>query len=860
MSGAEHTPMMQQYLRIKAQYPDRLLFYRMGDFYELFYQDAERAAQLLDITLTQRGKSAGQPIPMAGVPVHSADQYLAKLIKLGQSVAVCEQMGDPSASKGPVERQVVRVVTPGTLTDEALLEERHDNILLAVASGRDEIGLAFLELSTGRFGGQRLQSGDDALATELERIQPAEILVADQRRDTIPEPFRDRVRTLADWFFDADLGVRLLSRQLNVRDVAAFGLDDQPAVLAGVSALLQYAKDMKYDALPHIRDFALEESSDHLLLDAATRRNLELEYNLAGGKQHTLIQLLDRCASPMGGRLLRRWIHGPIRDRRRLQRRLDAVAELLESQADEPLRADLHRIGDIERILTRIALQTARPPDLTRLGNALEQLPALNQTLDTLQAPLLADIRAETGPFPDVEQLLARAVAEHPAATTRDGGVIRDGYDKELDELRTLSRGASDHLLAFEQDERQQTTIANLKVQYNRVHGFYIEVPKTQTDKVPARYTRRQTLKNVERYVTPELKSFEEKILSARERALAREKWLYTELLQRVAEHIARLQAHAQALARLDVLANFAERARSLAMTAPALTEESGINIVAGRHPVVENQSTDGFIPNDSVLNSEQRMLIITGPNMGGKSTYMRQNALIVLLAHTGSFVPAACAVIGVVDRIFTRIGASDDLAGGRSTFMVEMTEMAYILRNATPNSLVLVDEIGRGTSTFDGLALAWACAGDLAKRVRAFTLFSTHYFEVTNLAGRFDGVVNVHLDAIEHGHEVIFLYAVKMGPTDQSYGLQVARLAGIPAAVIDHARHKLEELEQQYSQAAGASARQTGGQLEIFRPGDGLQYVVDQLTALDPETISARDALALVFEWKNRLVTEKAQ
>ncbi|MDH3282542.1 MAG: DNA mismatch repair protein MutS, partial [Gammaproteobacteria bacterium] len=788
-----------------------------------------------------------------------ADQYLAKLIKLGRSVAVCEQVGEPGASKGPVERKVVRVLTPGTLTEEVLLEERHDNVLVAVAGGPDGVGLAYLELSTGRFGGQRLEPGDDPLLTELERIQPAEILVPDTHRAAIPKHFQDRVHTLSDWFFDANLGVRLLTRQLKVRDLSAFGLENQPRVLAGVSALLQYAKDMKYEALPHIRDFVLERSGDHLLLDAATRRNLELEYNLAGGKQHTLVQLLDRCASPMGGRLLRRWMHGPIRDRQRLQQRLDAVSELLDTGADETLREPLRRIGDIERVLTRIALLSARPPDLLRLRDALEQLPALNQTLDGLNASVLMDIRGQAGPFPDIQQLLSRAVAEQPAATIRDGGVIRDGYDDQLDELRTLSRGVSGHLLEFEQDERRQTGITNLKVQYNRVHGFYIEVSKAQSDKVPERYIRRQTLKNAERYITPELKSFEERILSAREKALAREKWLYTQLLETVAQHIAKLQSHAQALARLDVLANFAERARTLAMTAPVLADEPGIKIVAGRHPVVENHSEGAFIPNDIVLDSEQRMLIITGPNMGGKSTYMRQTALIVLMAHTGCFVPAASAVIGLVDRIFTRIGASDDLAGGRSTFMVEMTEMAYILRNATPSSLVLVDEIGRGTSTFDGLALAWACAGDLAQRVGAFTLFSTHYFEVTTLAGRFDGVINVHLDAIEHGHEVIFLYEVKPGPANRSYGLQVARLAGIPAVVIDGARHKLEELEQQYHCAADAAAAGAGAQLEIFSPPDvAAKDIAGQLANLDPECMSARDALSLLFEWKKRLTTKK--
>ncbi len=854
MTGAEHTPMMQQYLGIKAQYPDALLFYRMGDFYEMFYSDAEQAAPLLDITLTQRGKSAGEPIPMAGVPVHSADQYLAKLIKLGRSVAVCEQIGEPGKTKGPVERKVVRVLTPGTLTEEALLEERRDNTLAALTGDTRGVGLAYLELSTGRFGGQCLEPGEDPTLTALERLRPAEILVAEAQREWVPAAFRDRVRPLAGWFFETELGARLLRRQLQVRDLAAFGLDGEPRVLASIGALLQYAKDMQFEALPHVRDFVLERNNDHLLLDATTRRNLELEYNLSGGKQHTLIELLDRCASPMGGRLLRRWIHGPTRNRARIGKRLGAVAQLLDAGADHALHAHLRRIGDLERILARVALLTARPPDLVRLRDGLVQLPALIATLEPLDAPGLRAIRDQLGPYPDIEDLLRRSVDDEPAATIRDGGVIRDGYDGELDELRTLSHGVSAHLLELESDERERTGIPTLKVQYNRVHGFYIEVSKAQSEKVPDRYTRRQTLKNAERYVTPELKSFEEKILGARERALAREKLLYAELLQTLAGDTHRLQSLARALARLDVLANFAERARALRFTAPSLVDQAGVTIKAGRHPVVENQTETPFIANDTVVDAEHHMLIVTGPNMGGKSTYMRQTALVVLLAHTGCFVPAESAEIGPVDRIFTRIGASDDLAGGRSTFMVEMTEMAYILRNASPSSLVLVDEIGRGTSTFDGLALAWACARDLAERIRALTLFSTHYFEVTTLAGLQEGVRNVHLDAIEHGTEVIFLYEVKPGPANQSYGLQVARLAGVPTAVIEDARSKLAELEQQY-QAAVADAPHAGAQMEIFAADDpGLREVAAQLAALEPDDLSPRDALALMFEWKNRL------
>jgi len=802
----KHTPMMQQYLRIKAQHPDLLLFYRMGDFYELFYDDARRAAALLDITLTARGQSAGEPIPMAGIPYHAADGYLAKLVRAGESVAICEQIGDPAKSKGPVERQVVRVVTPGTLTEEALLDERRDKLLAALhlcpqqGPGHHEgkkYGLAWLDLSSGRFTVMEL---DDraAVSDELARLRPAELLVSEALSDAPLLAERDGVRRQPPWYFETDSATRLLIGQLGTRDLSGFGCEGLSAAIGAAGCLLQYARDTQRAALPHIRALYVERRDEAVLLDAATRRNLELEITLGGGTENTLLSCIDHTATPMGSRLLSRWLNRPLRDHEALRRRYHSVAVLMENHAHESLHPLLRRIGDMERILARVALKSARPRDLTRLQDALAALPELQQLLSAAESPRLAELRETIAEFPEIHDLLSRALIDNPPMFIRDGGVIAPGYDTELDELRNLSENAGQFLVDLEARERARTGLPNLKVNYNRVHGFYIELSRSQAEKAPDDYIRRQTLKGAERFITPELKSYEDKVLSARERALAREKGLYDELLEKLLPELPCLQGSAAALAELDVMNNLAERAVTLNLCQPELQERRGLHISGGRHPVVEQTLDSPFVPNDLELHDARRMLIITGPNMGGKSTFMRQTALIALLAHIGSFVPAQRAVIGPIDRIFTRIGASDDLAAGRSTFMVEMTETANILHNATPYSLVIMDEIGRGTSTFDGLSLAWACAEHLVREVQAFTLFATHYFELTVLAETLEGVANVHLDAVEHGDGIVFLHAVKEGPANQSYGLQVAALAGVPRAVIDQAKQRLSLLEQE--------------------------------------------------------------
>ena len=853
---SSHTPMMQQYLRIKSEYPDTLLLYRMGDFYEVFFEDARAASKLLGITLTQRGKSAGEAIPMAGVPVHSVEQYLAKLVRLGESVAICEQIGDPATSKGPVERKVVRVITAGTLTDESLLDERSANLLAAVHTGAaGNPGIAVLELSSGRFWARELNDAGD-LKSELERLQPAEVLVAENRNPVADLAGLAASRSLPAWYFDFEVASGLLLKQLGVSDLTAFDAEGHTLAIATAGALLQYVRDMHYDELPHVTDLEILQDDEFITIDAASRRNLELEVNLSGGKEHTLVSLLDRCANPMGARLLREWIHGPLRDRERVRIRLHAVRTLIDSQEFPGLHSLLRDIGDIERILTRIALLSARPADLVRLRNALQTLPALIEKIQPLDSPLLQEILKRLGPWPDTGELLERAILDEPASTIRDGGVIKPGFDAELDELLELRENTGDFLVNLEQQERDSTGIAALKVKYNRVHGFYIEVSRAQADRVPEHYIRRQTLKNAERYITNELKAHEDKVLGAREKTLAREKKLYSELLLNLKPSLADLQEGARAIAQTDVLNNFAERAVTLNLSEPDLREESGIQIHAGRHPVVESTLKTPFIANDICLDRDKSMLIVTGPNMGGKSTYMRQAALITLLSYTGSYVPAESVTIGPIDRIFTRIGAADDLAGGRSTFMVEMTEMAQILRNASKQSLVLVDEIGRGTSTFDGLSLAWACAIDLAGKIGCYTLFSTHYFEITALESSLDTIHNVHLDAIEHDHDIVFMYTVRDGPANQSYGIQVARLAGLPGSVLEQARKKLAGLES----SAPVPHPDNGpgsAQLGIFdqRPAD---LLTDQLhTLLDdinPDELTPREAHSLIYELQQAL------
>jgi DNA mismatch repair protein MutS len=845
----KHTPMMRQYLRIKAEHPDILLFYRMGDFFELFYEDARRAAQLIDITLTSRGQSAGEPIPMAGVPFHAVDNYLARLVRKGESVAICEQIGDPAKSKGPVERKVVRIVTPGTLTDEQLMEERRETLLGSIHFGDGAIGLSWLDLGSGRFRASELKD-TEALRSELERLRLAECLVSEDA--ALPGWLEDLqgLRRRPPWDFDEESGHRTLCAQFGTHDLSGFGCEGRTEVIRAAGCLMGYVRETQRTAVPHIQSISLEERDGALLMDAATRRNLELEHSLSGHHQHTLAGVMDRTVTAMGSRLLRRWINRPIRDRQVLGGRFQAIDALLASGTLEDMREQLRGIGDVERILARVALRSARPKDLAQLRLALSRLPTLRASLEQHDSPRLGELAADCGDHASTRDLLGRAIVEEPPMLIRDGGVIATGFDDELDELKRLSEDADQFLADLEKRERERTGIPTLKVGYNRVHGYYIEISRAQSSQAPQEYTRRQTLKAAERYITEALKGFEDKVLSARERALAREKALYETLLNDLNGALADLQTMADALAESDALACLAERAVALRLSQPELTDEPRLEIRGGRHPVVEQVLDEPFVPNDLALDADRRMLVITGPNMGGKSTYMRQVALITILAHVGSFVPADSAVIGPVDRIFTRIGASDDLAGGRSTFMVEMTETANILNNATANSLVLMDEIGRGTSTFDGLSLAWACAHYIGERIGAFTLFATHYFELTALPDELPACANVHLDATEHRGQLIFLHSVRSGPANQSYGLQVASLAGVPDAAIRRARGYLEKLEQQ-RETAGETAVQ--GSLPLA-PVEEPHPLLDALSSIDPDDMTPREALDKLYELKRRL------
>jgi DNA mismatch repair protein MutS len=871
IAADKHTPMMQQYLRIKADHPDRLLFYRMGDFYELFFDDAEKAARLLGITLTQRGASGGNPIKMAGVPFHSADQYLAKLVKLGESVAICEQIGDPATSKGPVERKVLRIVTPGTLTDADLLPEKSDRPLLALNLLRQRkgitLGLAWMSLASGQLRLTELPTDEEQLLLrlrqELERIAPAELLVDSQSAALLQDMPGWRSTTVADWHFEIPAAQKSLLEQLGTTTLAGFGADQLSAAIGAAGALLLYARHTQGKQLQHVRALMVEKEDEFIGMDASTRRNLELTEPLRGAEapSPTLFSLLDHCRTAMGSRLLRHWLHHAPRTQSIAQARHAAIDTLIDTNAGESLSALLSAVPDIERIASRIALLSARPRDLSALRAGLQQLPALQSLLAVTfeRSALLAQTcEALTTPAQTLS-LLERAIAAEPAAMVRDGGVIARGYDAELDELRGLSENAGQFLVDLESRERERTGIANLRVEYNKVHGFYIEVTHGQTAKVPDDYRRRQTLKNAERYITPELKAFEDKALSAQDRALSREKMLYEQLLQQLGESISGLQHIARATAQLDVLVALAAHAQRHQWCKPQLVVEPGIDIEQGRHPVVET-AIERFIANDCKLGAERRLLLITGPNMGGKSTYMRQLALITLLAYVGSFVPATSATIGPIDRIFTRIGAADDLAAGYSTFMVEMMESAAILHGATEQSLVLMDEVGRGTSTFDGLALAWAIAIALLQQTRSFTLFATHYFELTQLPQTHAGCVNVHLSAVEHQDSIVFLHAVQEGPASQSYGLQVAQLAGVPQPVIRAARRHLAMLEAQ--SATG------GGQFDLFsmqslipdqqasEPVSASQAaaaspVIDALDGIDPDSLSPREALDALYQLK---------
>jgi DNA mismatch repair protein MutS len=828
--------MMQQYLRIKADYQDMLLLYRMGDFYELFFEDAKRAAHLLDLTLTHRGQSGDKPIPMAGVPYHAVENYLARLLKKGESVAICEQIGDPAISKGPVERQVTRIITPGTVTDEALLEAKRDNLLLAIQPHREQFGLAWVDLSGGRFHLLQVK-GEAELLAEITRLQPVEILV----NESVPLLHLSNemvIKPRPAWDFEINRAKNLICEQFKTKDLNAFGQQDYPIAQQAAGCLLAYLQTTQRQALPHLTNITLEQNEDYLQLDAATQRHLELFENTKGGRDNSLLSILDCTASAMGSRLLKRWLGRPLRNHAAIQARQQSIAELIANQQIGTLHTLLKQVCDVQRIISRIALKSARPRDLIQLRQTLGLLPEFHEELNNNSAALLQHARLNLKPFPVLHNLLNHALVDNPPMLIRDGGVIASGFDEELDELRSLSENANEKLDALEREEKTRSGLSSLKFGFNRVHGYYIELSRVQAEKVPLHYQRKQTLKNVERYITPELKAFEEKVLSAQVKALAREKWLYENLLDEIHQSLHLLNPMAEALSLVDVLTTLAERATTLKWQCPQLTTKAGIEIQGGRHPVIEQILQEQFIANDLSLKPSQHVLLITGPNMGGKSTYMRQNALIVLLAHIGSFVPAQNVCLGPIDKIFTRIGASDDIAAGRSTFMVEMTETAHILRQATSQSLVLIDEIGRGTSTYDGMALAYACCAFLADNIKAYTLFSTHYFELTTLPDERSCIRNVHLQATLANDSIVFLYKVEQGHASQSYGLEVAALAGIPKDVLKLANQHLQQVQP--TQLAKPTA-------EVMTRS----AVLNELASIDADNLSARDALNLIYRLK---------
>lgn len=843
-----HTPMMQQYLKLKAENPDILLFYRMGDFYELFYDDAKKASQLLDISLTKRGASAGEPIPMAGVPYHAVESYLAKLIAMGESVAICEQIGDPALSKGPVERKVVRIVTPGTVSDELLLEDRKDNLLAAIWQEKSGYGFATLDISSGRFNVFECDNAD-TMQAELQRTSPVEILYPEDFQSMSLIENRSGLRRRPLWDFDLSTAKQQLNLQFATKDLIGFGVEKADKALKAAGCLLQYVKDTQKTSLPHIRSITKQSQDKFVILDAATRRNLEITENLAGGTDNTVAAILDKTQTAMGSRMLKRWLHTPIRDRLILSQRQNSIEELQEHYlVIQPL---LKQIGDIERILARLALRSARPRDFARLRDSYNHLPQLQFELNALNDPYLQALCHTIGIFDEIANLLNNAIIETPPVLIRDGGVIAEGYHEELDQLRLLSAGATNYLEQLEVRERDTLGIDTLKIGFNAVHGYYIQVSRGQSHLVPVHYTRRQTLKNAERYIIPELKEYEDKVLTSKGKALALEKVLYDQLFDILLPQLESMQKSAEALAELDVLTNLAERAQTLNYTKPQLSIDKGINIQNGRHLVVEQVLSEPFIANSLNLSQQRRMLIITGPNMGGKSTYMRQTALIALLAYMGSFVPASNAIIGPIDRIFTRIGASDDLASGRSTFMVEMTETANIMHNATEHSLILMDEIGRGTSTYDGLSLAWACVEMLVNQIKAMTLFATHYFELTQLPEQINSIYNVHFDAIEHENTIAFRHTVQEGAASKSYGIAVAGLAGVPNIILKRAKQKLKELESHYQQSA--TSHVDSSQLSLISMPDESKVELE-LQQIDPDSLTPREALDVLYRLKRLL------
>ncbi|MBN2689050.1 MAG: DNA mismatch repair protein MutS [Gammaproteobacteria bacterium] len=843
----QHTPMMQQYLKIKAEFPQMLVFYRMGDFYEMFFDDAKKAAKLLDITLTARGKSAGVPIPMAGVPYHAAENYLAKLIKLGESIAICEQIGDPATSKGPVERKVTRILTPGTVTDEALLHHLQENILAAIHYEQGKFGLASLELASGRFKLSE-QNSLASLQNELYRLKPVELLINGSMQKELFLSFSN-VKQHPIWEFDYENAYNSLVKQLGTKDLRGFGCENLPIAIGAAGCLLQYVKHTQRNELSHIRTISTEKHEEHILLDAATQGNLELVLSMQNHLNGSLASIYDKTATPMGSRLLRRSLLKPLRNHTILEKRFDAIEELLATRSYLNLRELLSKIGDMERISTRIALRSARPRDLIKLREACITIPQIHEEISKLKSIQIKELKRDIDVFDNIKNLLIKAIVDNPPIIIRDGGVIAKGFDNELDELRSISDDAGDYLLRLEKQEQAKTGLSTLKVGYNRVHGYYIEISRQQAANAPIDYVRRQTLKNAERFITPELKEFENKALGSKAKALARERFLYEELLNTLAQHLRELQNTSHALAELDFLNNLAERAETLKLTRPNFCDKNLINIEQGRHPVIEQLLDKPYIANDCSLSEFNRMTIITGPNMGGKSTFMRQTALITVLAHIGSFVPAKSATIGPIDQIFTRIGAADDLTGGRSTFMVEMSETANILHNATQNSLVLIDEIGRGTSTFDGLSLAWAIAEELAINIKALTLFATHYFELTALPNLLSNCANIHLDAVEYENNIVFLHAVNEGPASQSYGLQVAKLAGIPNKVISVAHARLSELENKENTSKQHITPQE--QLELFTEDAKNHPALEMLESIDPNEITPREAHELLYKLK---------
>ena len=853
MDSKQHTPMMQQYLTIKSDFQDMLVLYRMGDFYELFFDDAIEASRLLGITLTARGNSGGEPIKMAGVPFHAVEQYLAKLVKLGKSIVMVDQVGVVTG-KGPVERKVTRIITPGTLTDAALLDERTDNLISCLYKHKQTYGIATLSLSGGKFS--VFQTHEEDIINQLERINPSEIIVPEsllpQLRQTRPQT---SIKGQPDWHFDITNCTTRLHEHFAIQSFDGFGISNYNLCIIAAGVLLDYAKQTQYNQLPHITNIVYEENSKYLTLDAISRRNLEINTTISGDRSPTLLSLLDNCATSMGSRTLNFWLNNPLRNHDEIKTRLNAVDFL--KNDNNSLNDILKQIVDIERITSRIALRAARPRDLSALRDSIKLLPELNflsESNDSLISTLIAAINNPI--LTEIGNKLESAILPEPNALVREGGVINAGYNPDLDYLRDIQKNCDQFLVELEQREKDRTKIANLRVEFNRVHGFFIEISNSLIDKAPPEYRRTQTLKNVERFTTPELKKFEQEVLSAQDKSITLEKQIYDELLTHLNQYLKELHTTATAIATLDVLNNFAALANSNNYTRPELVgtdiASNLIKITDGRHPVVEKQ-IDQFIANDINLDGNTKFLLITGPNMGGKSTYMRQTAIIVLLAHCGSFVPAAHAIIGNIDRIFTRIGASDDLSSGKSTFMVEMSETANILNNATRSSLVLMDEIGRGTSTFDGLALAHAIARHLIEKTNCYTLFATHYFELTELANHYSHAKNVHLSATEHQDKIVFLHHVHDGPAEKSYGIQVASLAGVPKTVISLAKKYLTQLENKalppQIDLFSSNFIDDVSQVPVNNISEAEQKILDKIKTLDPNSLNPRQALDFLYE-----------